>query len=68
MIAFVKMRQLEVDDKYSLRGQTLANAIEVIVHSGLWPYARVYVCMYVCMYISIGHVERTLKNITNIII
>lgn len=32
-IGFVKMRQLEVDDDFSLRGHVLENAIEVMLAS-----------------------------------
>ena len=32
MIACVKLRQLDIDENYALRGHTLARAIEVCVH------------------------------------
>ena len=35
MIACVKLRQLDIDENYALRGHTLARAIEVCVHSVL---------------------------------
>ncbi|XP_067659502.1 aromatic-L-amino-acid decarboxylase-like [Haliotis asinina] len=41
MIGFVKMRQLDVDEKYSLRGQVLDNAIEEDRRLGLIPF---FVC------------------------
>ncbi|XP_064642633.1 aromatic-L-amino-acid decarboxylase-like [Lineus longissimus] len=41
MIAFVKIRQLDVDDKYSLRGSTVARAIEEDRKLGLIPF---FVC------------------------
>ncbi|KAJ8320460.1 hypothetical protein KUTeg_002047 [Tegillarca granosa] len=41
MLGFVKMRQLEVDDNYSLRGYTLERAIEEDRRLGLIPF---YVC------------------------
>ncbi|CAH1772284.1 unnamed protein product [Owenia fusiformis] len=41
MIGFVKMRFLDVDDNYSMRGYTLANAIEEDRKLGLIPF---YVC------------------------
>ncbi|XP_070207311.1 aromatic-L-amino-acid decarboxylase-like [Littorina saxatilis] len=41
MIGFVKMRQLEVDDDFSLRGHVLENAIEEDRRLGLIPF---YVC------------------------
>lgn len=38
MVGFIRMRALDTDDKHSLRGQTLAKAIEQDIANGLEPF------------------------------